>query len=219
MRGLRWVDSEMRWVKVFSWNTFLTGAICRAWWRVCFETYRGAWAMRRWSLDWCLWRTDILVGEAEPTVQCRRSIQALESLCRWALCWSVTTGNVSLWSGTIPSLEGEVLSCCCSTVLPSEWLIQMYPEVSDWVRWGILLWLKYRQGEFPRRSVNVTCVDFVSFIFSLHFRVQFSMPRRLVCRFAVAVMGLVWHERMAVSSVKVLRVVDLALGMSAVYRV
>ncbi len=102
MRGLGWVDNEMRWVKVFSWNTFLTCAICRSWWRVWFEIFCGAWVMRRRSLDWCLWRTDILVVEAQPTVQCRRSIPALESLCRRAPCWSVTTGNVSLWSSTIP---------------------------------------------------------------------------------------------------------------------
>ena len=63
----------------------------------------------------------------------------------------------------------------------------------------------------------MTCVDLASFVFSLLFRVQFSMLRRWVCRFVVAVMGFVWHERMAVSSAKVLRVVDLAWGMSAVY--
>ena len=62
-------------------------------------------------------------------------------------------------------------------------------------------------------------MDLASFIFRLHFWVQFSILRRWVCRFAVAVMGLVWHERMAVSSAKVLRVVDLAWGMSAVYSV
>ena len=33
-----------------------------------------------------------------------------------------------------PGLEDKVLSCCCNTVLPSESLIQMYTEVSDWVR-------------------------------------------------------------------------------------
>ena len=65
--------------------------------------------------------------------------------------------------------------------------------------------------------MNVTCVDLASFIFNLHFQVQFSMLRRWVCRFAVAEMGFVWHERMAVSSAKVLRVVDLGWGMSAVY--
>ena len=43
-------------------------------------------------------------------------------------------------------------------------------------------------------------VDLASFILSLHFWVQFSVLRRWVCRFAVAVMGFVWHERMAVSS-------------------
>ena len=67
--------------------------------------------------------------------------------------------------------------------------------------------------------MNVTCVDLASFIFSLHFRFQLSVLRRWVCRFAVSVMGFVWHERMAVSSAKVLRVVDLAWGMSAVYSV
>ena len=65
--------------------------------------------------------------------------------------------------------------------------------------------------------MNLTCVDLASFIFSLHFRVQISVLRRWVCRLAVAVMGLVWHDRMAVSSAKVLRMVDLACGRSAVY--
>jgi len=81
--------------------------------------------------------------------------------------------------------------------------------------WGMLTWLKMSCGQFPLLSEKVTCFDFSSFIFIFHLRVHFSMLWRLVCKFAEAVMGFEWLDRMAVSSANVLRIVFGDWGMSA----
>jgi hypothetical protein len=64
--------------------------------------------------------------------------------------------------------------------------------------------------------VKVTCLDFPSFIFIFHLRVHFSILWMWICRFAEAVMGFEWLDRMAVSSANVLRAVFGDRGMSAV---
>ena len=44
--------------------------------------------------------------------------------------------------------------------------------------WGRTVWLMYTGWHCPCLRVNVMCLDLFSFIFSLHFRVQFS----ILCR-------------------------------------
>ena len=74
--------------------------------------------------------------------------------------------------------------------------------------------MKYSCGMFPFRSVNVICVDLFWLIFNLHLWVHFSMLSRWVCRFAIATLRFVWWERTAVSSAKVLMMVEFCWGTS-----
>jgi hypothetical protein len=73
---------------------------------------------------------------------------------------------------------------------------------------GIAVWLMRTEGQCPRHRVNVMCVDFVSLIFSLHFLVHCPILCRWSWRWAEAVLGSGWVVKMAVSSAKVLRVVE-----------
>jgi len=77
--------------------------------------------------------------------------------------------------------------------------------------WGTTVWLIYTGGQWPRRRVNFMCEDLVSFVFSLHFRVQLS----IVCRWrlAEARVGSGWVVETTVS----LSVVLSDCGLSAVY--
>jgi len=83
--------------------------------------------------------------------------------------------------------------------------------------WGTTLWLMYTGGLCPRRRVNVMCEDLVSFIFILHFRVQFSIVHRWSWRLTEAEVGSGWVVKIAMSSTKVLRIVVSDCGISAVY--
>jgi hypothetical protein len=85
--------------------------------------------------------------------------------------------------------------------------------------WGMTVWLMYTGGQCPRRRANVICKDLVPFIFSRHFRVQFSIKRRWSWRLAEAKVESGWAVKMAVSSAKMLRNVVLDCGISAVYNV
>jgi hypothetical protein len=62
--------------------------------------------------------------------------------------------------------------------------------------WGTTVWLMYTGGQCPRRRVNVMCNDLVSFIFSLHIRVQFSIVRRWPWSLAEAKVGSGWVVKM-----------------------
>ena len=64
-----------------------------------------------------------------------------------------------------PGLEGEVLSCCCNTVLQSESLIQMKPEISDSVRLRISVVIKVEVGGISpsQRECDVCGFGFVHF--------------------------------------------------------
>ena len=72
-------------------------------------------------------------------------------------------------------------------------------------------------GQCPRRRVNVMCEDLVSCIFSLHFRVQFSIVCSWSWGLAEARVGSGWVVEMTVSSAMVLRIVLSDCGISAVY--
>ena len=62
-------------------------------------------------------------------------------------------------------------------------------------------------GQVSFCRVKVMCVDFVSLIFSRHFRVQCSILRRWAWMFIEAVIGFEWVAIIAVSSANVLRTV------------
>jgi len=83
--------------------------------------------------------------------------------------------------------------------------------------WSMAVWLMYTRGHCPRLRVNVMCLDLFSFILSIHFRVQFSILCRWSWRFAEAMVVSGWVVKMAVSSAKVLMIVLLDCGISAVY--
>jgi hypothetical protein len=68
--------------------------------------------------------------------------------------------------------------------------------------------LRCKGGLVPFRSVNVTCVDLFSLILSLHLLIQSAMLSRWVCRAVVAMLRFAWQARTAVSSAKVLMMVE-----------
>jgi hypothetical protein len=112
-------------------------------------------------------------------------------------------------------------SSCLSFVVT--WFFQVR-RLSKWSpryltvsTWSTTVWLMYTGGQCPRRRVNVMCDDLVSLIFSLHFRVQFSIVRRWSWRLAEAKVGSGWVVKLAVSSAKMLRIVVSDCGTSAVY--
>ena len=69
----------------------------------------------------------------------------------------------------------------------------------------------------PFWSVNVTCLNLLSFICRCHLLDHFSIRRRCVCKLLIASVICVCRDRMAVSSANVLRGVVVCCGTSAVY--
>jgi len=78
----------------------------------------------------------------------------------------------------LASFEVELLAFRCHVVLQVRRLSKRSPRYLTVSAWGTTVWLMYTGGQCPRRRVNVMCEDLVSFIFSPHFRVQFSIVRR-----------------------------------------
>jgi hypothetical protein len=117
----------------------------------------------------------------------------------------------------LANFEVELLAFNCHVDLQVRRLSKWSPRYLTVCTWGTTVWLMYSGGQCPRRRVNVMCENLVSFIFSLHFRVQFSIVRRWSWRLVEAKVGSGWVLKMTVSFAKVLRIVVSDCGTSAVY--
>jgi hypothetical protein len=83
-----------------------------------------------------------------------------------------------------------------------------YLTSSGWTRYVLFSWTGGHEG---RLMVKVTWVAFVSLAFIRHI----CMSNRAVCSLCVAISGLAWTARTAVSSVKVAVPVSAVAGTSA----
>jgi hypothetical protein len=82
---------------------------------------------------------------------------------------------------------------------------------------GTTVWLMHTWGQYPRWRANVMCEDLFLFIFSLPFRVQFSIVHRWSWRLAEAKVVSGWVVMTVVSSAKMLRIAVSDFGISVVY--
>jgi len=119
----------------------------------------------------------------------------------------------------LASFEVKLLAFVATWFFQVRRLSKWSPRYLTVSAWGTTVLLMYTGGQCPHQRVNVMCEDLVSFIFSLHFRVQVSIVRRWSWWLAEANVGSGWVVKMAVSSSKVLRNVVSDCGISAVYSV
>jgi hypothetical protein len=121
-----------------------------------------------------------------PTILCHKSTLGEGLLCILMSYWVCQGSNVC----NSLVLRLRCFLVCVVWCFQFSRLSKCSPRYFTVSAGGMVLLLKCSCGMFPFRSVNVTCIDLFSLIFSLHLLVQFAMLSRWVCRLVVAVFRL-----------------------------